>query len=213
MPNVTRNFLTISDISEETWIEIAATFTQREATFLTKFVPDGALGFESACEHWGTKCDVYEVQEDFSRQAPSSIFSAHFDTANGTLNKSCLEILSRRFSGATIVNICVCEMWEYAEIHVAKHGITMGYSCSENELVSLKKSSHEGVPDLKLPVDPENFSMECFKADFAQWLHNYREPYRRAQQYLLARAQVLQQEMEDTRVLEIQPSKKMNTAF
>lgn len=208
MPNVYRNFLTISDISEETWIEIAATFTQRDATFLTKFVPDGAHDIRNAREHWGTKWDVYEVQEDFSEQTPSTIFSAHFNTANGTLNKSCLEVLSRRFSGATIVNIIICEAWEDAGVCVIENGTFKEYWLTDDDLMSLKTIAYENSPKASFnPVDKlcklheqgieflTEYVHGQYKEEFMQWLHIQGEPFRQAQQNLMALAHFLQQQI------------------
>lgn len=180
------------------WKEITATFTQKDATFLTKFVPDGAHGFENANEHWGTKWDIYEVQEDFSEQTPSTIFSAHFDTANGTLNKSCLEVLSQRFSGATIVNVSICEMWEYAGVCVSKNGSFKEHWLSDDDLRSLKTSAYKDSPKASFnPLDKcfehgTEYFHNHFKEDYMQWIHIQGEPFRQAQQNLMALAQVLQ---------------------
>ena len=78
-------------------------------------------------QNWGTKWDVYGVCRGGTKEEPSDCFSSNFLTAWSPLGDRCMEELSKKFPGATLVNFYVEEGNDFCGVTVAKDGISEGH--------------------------------------------------------------------------------------
>lgn len=75
-------------------------------------------------QNWGTKWDVYGVCRSSIKEEPSDCFSSNFLTAWAPLSKGCMEELSKKFPGATLVNFYEEEGMDFCGVTVAKDGVS-----------------------------------------------------------------------------------------
>lgn len=75
-------------------------------------------------QNWGTKWDVYGVCRSSIKEEPSDCFSSNFLTAWAPLSKGCMEELSKKFPGATLVNFYEEHGMDFCGVTVAKDGVS-----------------------------------------------------------------------------------------
>ena len=78
-------------------------------------------------QNWGTKWDVYGVCRGGTKEEPSDCFSSNFLTAWSPLGDRCMEELSKKFPGATLVNFYEEEGNDFCGVTVAKDGVSEGH--------------------------------------------------------------------------------------
>ena len=77
--------------------------------------------------NWGTKWIDYScIQGEYPKE-PSTDFSISFESAWSPLNQDCMEELSKKFPGATLVNFYEEEGNDFCGVTVAKDGVSEGH--------------------------------------------------------------------------------------